>query len=81
MWQIVGGAVDARMTPELVLAGLGRAVARHRPPAGVIHQSDRRRQCAAAAYLGRLARYDKTPSTSRTGTAGTTRAWRPGPAC
>lgn len=65
--QIVGWAVDARMTQDLVLTALDRAVARHRPPAGVLHHSDRGSQYAAAAYQARLARYGMTPSMSRKG--------------
>jgi putative transposase len=65
--QIVGGAVDARMTQDLVMTALDRAVARHRPPAGMLHHSDRGSQYAAAAYPAWLARYGMTPSRSRKG--------------
>ena len=39
--QIVGWALDARMTQDLTVTALDRAVARHRPPAGVLHHADR----------------------------------------
>jgi len=69
---IVGGAVDARLTPDLVMTTLDRAVARHRPPAGVLHPADRGSPYAAAAYPARLARYGMTPSRSRQGHGGDT---------
>ena len=50
-----------------MLTALDRAVARHRPPAGVLHPSDRGSPYAAAAYPARLARYGMTPSMSRKG--------------
>jgi len=65
--QIVGWACDSRMTQALTLTALDRAVARHRPPAGVLHHSDRGSQYAAAAYQARLARYGMTTSMSRKG--------------
>lgn len=66
--QIVGGACASRMTPALTLTAPDRAVARHRPPAGVLHHSDRGSQYAAAAYHARLARSGMTASMSRQGT-------------
>ncbi len=39
--QIVGWAMDARMTKELVIRALDQAVDRHHPPQGVLHHSDR----------------------------------------
>ena len=50
------------------MTALDRAVARHRPPAGVLHHSDRGSPYAAAASPARLARYGMTPSRSRKGT-------------
>jgi putative transposase len=43
---MVGGAADARMTQDLVLTALDRAVARQRPPAGVLPHADRGSQYA-----------------------------------
>jgi len=70
--QILGGAGDARLTPDLVMTALDRAVARHRPPVGVLHPADRGSPYAAAAYPARLARYGMTPSRSRQGHGGDT---------
>ncbi|MGC8487521.1 MAG: IS3 family transposase [Clostridia bacterium] len=65
--QIVGWALEPSMTQALTLAALDRAVARHRPPSGVLHHSDRGSQYAAHAYQARLARYGMTSSMSRKG--------------
>ena len=65
--QIVGWALDDRMTQDLVLHALDRAVQRHRPPAGVLHHSDRGTQYAAAAYQQRLVQYGMLASMSRKG--------------
>lgn len=65
--QIVGWAMGPRMTQELVLQALDRAVQRHRPPAGVLHHSDRGSQYAATAYQQRLAAYGMVASMSRKG--------------
>ncbi len=65
--QIVGWATGARMTQALTLAALDHAVARHRPPAGVLHHSDRGSQYAAHPYPARLARYGMAGSMSRKG--------------
>lgn len=64
---IVGWALEPSRTQALTLAALDRAVARHRPPAGLWHHSDRGSQYAAHAYPGRLARYGMTSSLSRKG--------------
>jgi len=39
--QSVGGATSECMTHDLVLQAFDQAVARHRPPEGVLHHSDR----------------------------------------
>lgn len=39
--KIVGLAIDSRMTVELVLGALRQALTHRRPPAGIIHHSDR----------------------------------------
>jgi putative transposase len=44
---IVGWALDPHMTQDLPLAARDRAVARHRPPAGVLPHADRGSQAAA----------------------------------
>jgi putative transposase len=68
--QIVGGACDHRMTQALTWTALDRAVARHRPPVGVLHHSDRGSQYAAAADPARRARYGMTARRSRKGHGG-----------
>lgn len=65
--QIVGWALEPYMTQDLTLAALDRAVARHRPPAGVLHHSDRGSQYAAYAYQARIARHRMVGSMSRKG--------------
>lgn len=64
---LVGGACKSRMTQARTLTALDRAVARHRPPAGVRQHADRGSQYAAAADPARLARTGMPASMSRTG--------------
>ena len=66
----MGGALEPSLTQALTLAARDRAVARHRPRAGVLHHSDRGRQDAAHADQVRLARYGMTSSMSRKGHGG-----------
>lgn len=51
--KIVGLAIDARMTADLVLGALRQALTHRRPPAGLIHHSDRGSQytCQALKLL------------------------------
>lgn len=65
--QIVGWAMSERMTQDLVLQAFDQAVARYRPPEGVLHHSDRGSQYAAQAYRGRLTAAQMTASMSRKG--------------
>ena len=65
--KIVGWAAGPRMTQDLVLAALDRAVARYRPPAGLLHHSDRGSQYAAHDYQARLDQYQMRGSMSRKG--------------
>jgi putative transposase len=48
--EIVGYAMGERMTPDLPGRALFRAVQQHRPPAGIIHHSDRGSQYCAEEY-------------------------------
>ena len=48
--ELVGYALDARMTQPLVMQALFRAVAAKRPGKGLIHHSDRGSQYCAHAY-------------------------------
>lgn len=54
--KIVGLAIEARMTAELVLKALRQALTHRRPPAGLIHHSDRGSQytCQALKLLADL---------------------------
>jgi transposase InsO family protein len=47
--KIVGLAIEARMTAELVLAALRQALTHRSPPAGVVHHSDRGSQYTCEA--------------------------------
>ena len=65
--QIVGWAMSARMTQDLVIQAFDQAVARYQPPEGVLHHSDRGSQYAAQAYRDRLDATHMTASMSRKG--------------
>lgn len=51
---IVGYAMSARMTQDLTLDALNRAVRHARPRAGLLHHSDRGSQYCASRYRKRL---------------------------
>jgi putative transposase len=65
--KIIGLSMNERLTEELATTALKQAVAREKPPAGLIHHSDRGRQYASYGYQALLKRYDITPSMSRKG--------------
>lgn len=65
--KIVGWAMDATMTRQLVLDALRQAVWRYRPPAGLIHHSDRGSQYACHDYQQALRDYGMICSMSRKG--------------
>ena len=52
--RVIGWAVGARMTSDLPLRALNRAIALRQPGAGVIHHSDRGSQYCSDAYQARL---------------------------
>lgn len=64
---IVGWAVSERCDTELALSCLNRAVARHRPGAGLMHHTDRGSTYTAAAYRSRLQELGMLQSMSRRG--------------
>lgn len=64
---IVGWAVSDRCDTELALSCLNRAVARHRPPVGLLHHTDRGSTYTAAAYRARLLELGMVQSMSRRG--------------
>jgi putative transposase len=65
--QSVGWAAGPRMTQDLVLATLDRAVPRYRPPAGLFHHSDRGSQYAGHASQARLEPHQRRGSMSLKG--------------
>lgn len=65
--ELVGYALDARMTQKLVTQALFRAVAAKRPSQGLIHHSDRGSQYCAHAYQKLLRQFGMRTSMSRKG--------------
>lgn len=65
--EIVGYAMSARMTHDLTLTALNRAVQCRRPVAGLVHHSDRGSQYCAARYRQRLNDLGMQTSMSRRG--------------
>ena len=65
--EIVGYAMGERMKPELTGRALFRAVQQHRPPAGIIHHSDRGSQYCAEEYQDLLRQFHFRVSMSRKG--------------
>jgi transposase InsO family protein len=63
----VGWAMGDSLHAALPLAALEMALAQRRPPAGLVHHSDRGVQYASAAYRARLAAAGVVPSMSRKG--------------
>ena len=65
--EMVGHAMGARMTTDLVRQALLMAVRAKRPRPGVIHHSDRGSQYCAQDYQDQLRQFGMTPSMSRKG--------------
>jgi transposase InsO family protein len=65
--EIVGYAMGDRMTQALTAQALWRAVANKRPPAGVIHHSDRGAQYCAHDYRKLVEQFGMCASMSRKG--------------
>lgn len=65
--KIVGWSLKSRMTDELVLEALDRAVAAQKPAPGLVHHSDRGSQYASYKYQERLKKYGMICSMSRKG--------------
>jgi putative transposase len=63
----VGWAFDDTLAKTLPLAALDMALDQRKPPAGLVHHSDRGVQYASAAYRQRLAQAGVIPSMSRRG--------------
>jgi transposase InsO family protein len=67
--RIVGWALSDRLTADLVSSALRMAIARRRPPAGLLHHSDRGCQYASHAFRELLSAHGMTCSMSRKGNA------------
>ena len=65
--ELVGYALDARMTQQLVMQALFRAVAAKRPGKGLIHHSDRGSQYCSHDYQKLLRQFSMQASMSRKG--------------
>ncbi len=65
--EIVGYAMGERMTTGLVSQALFRAVQQKRPPAGLIHHTDRGSQYCAKAYRALQVQFGMQTSMSRKG--------------
>ncbi|MDR6504027.1 putative transposase [Burkholderia ambifaria] len=65
--EIVGYAMSEQMTKHLVMQALFRAVATRRPPAGMIHHTNRGSQYCALAYQSLVCQFDMRASMSRRG--------------
>jgi len=65
--EIVGWAVSNTMARDLTIKALKNAIQRHRPPAGLIHHSDRGVQYCSKDYQAVLARHGMICSMSRKG--------------
>jgi transposase InsO family protein len=65
--EIVGYALGSRITKDLVVRSLYKAVATKRPSAGLIHHSDRGSQYCAHDYIKLLERFNIRVSMSRRG--------------
>lgn len=65
--ELVGYAMDSRMTQKLITTALWKAVRNKRPAAGLIHHSDRGSQYCAHDYQKLVKQFGKQPSMSRWG--------------
>lgn len=65
--KIVGWAMEPRLFDRLTIKALKMALARRRPPPGLLHHSDRGRQYASGDYLTLLDGAQAVLSMSRTG--------------
>ncbi len=65
--EIVGYALDKRMTSALVMKSLFRAVAKKHPPAGLIHHSDRGSQYCSKKFWKMIKQFKMKASMSRKG--------------
>ena len=76
--EIVGYALNERMTHDLVGRALFRAVVAKKPPRGLIHHSDRGSQYCSRNYQKIIRQFGIVPSMSRKGNCSTTPRWKAG---
>jgi len=74
--ELVGYALGERMTLDLVMKALFRAVAARRPGKGSLHRSDRGGQYCAREYRRLLRRFDMQISMSRKADCWDTHRWK-----
>jgi len=65
--KVVGWAMSNRINAQLVVDALRMAYWRRKPPAGLLHHSDRGSQYASKAFQDELAKYEMICSMSRKG--------------
>lgn len=65
--RVVGWSMSGRPDPTLTIAALEMAVAQRRPPAGLLHHSDRGVHYGCTSYLERLSHHGLRASLSRLG--------------
>lgn len=65
--EVVGHAMDARMTTDWVQSALRKAIDITRPARGLMHHSDRGSQYCAQAYQSTLRQFGMIPFMSRKG--------------
>lgn len=63
--RVVGWALERTLSTRLCIAALEKALAARKPPAGLVHHSDRGVQYASKAYIDLLRANQITPSMSR----------------
>ncbi|MCX6362469.1 MAG: IS3 family transposase [Armatimonadetes bacterium] len=63
--KVVGWSLSRSLTADVALTALQRAIDDRRPPAGLVHHSDRGTQYACGAYSKLLRDHQITPSMSR----------------
>jgi transposase InsO family protein len=63
--KVVGWELGRRLTAQLPLAALEKALAARMPPPGAVHHSDRGIQYACGAYVHKLRQHQMIPSMSR----------------
>ena len=65
--RVIGWHLSRDTDTRLTLAALGKAIAARRPPAGLIHHSDRGVQYASGEYVARVTGIGAMPSMSKAG--------------